>query len=225
MAGRSATRNILRLSRVGLLQATGFGSIKRYSIQVPEKPAEKSKSSNRGRIDKSCLIEEETVRGYRAEHYYPVELGEVFRSRYKTVAKLGYGSASTVWLCRDLSNENQYVALKVYINCSKENRELPAYNHINSLQSGHEGRQRVRALLDSFDIDGPHGRHVCLVHQPLGVSFLELKSLCPDELFPVPLIRQTMRPILTGLQFLHNEAHVVHTGKSELQLSDLFNPH
>jgi hypothetical protein len=47
-------------------------------------------------------IEEERIPNYRAERFYPVRLGDVFRSRYQVVAKLGFGTASTVWLCRDL---------------------------------------------------------------------------------------------------------------------------
>ncbi len=47
-------------------------------------------------------IEEERVPGYKAERFYPVRLGDVFESRYQVVAKLGFGTASTVWLCRDL---------------------------------------------------------------------------------------------------------------------------
>lgn len=47
-------------------------------------------------------IEEETVPDYKAERFYPVRLGEVFKSRYQVVAKLGFGTASTIWLCRDL---------------------------------------------------------------------------------------------------------------------------
>jgi hypothetical protein len=47
-------------------------------------------------------IEEETVIDYRADRFYPVRLGEVFKSRYQVVAKLGYGTSSTIWLCRDL---------------------------------------------------------------------------------------------------------------------------
>jgi hypothetical protein len=47
-------------------------------------------------------IEEETIPDYKAERFYPVRLGEVFNSRYQVVAKLGYGTASTIWLCRDL---------------------------------------------------------------------------------------------------------------------------
>jgi hypothetical protein len=48
-------------------------------------------------------IEEESVPGYKAESFYPVTLGEVFNSRYQVLAKLGFGTASTAWLCRDLA--------------------------------------------------------------------------------------------------------------------------
>ncbi|KAL5114743.1 hypothetical protein ACEQ8H_007360 [Pleosporales sp. CAS-2024a] len=47
-------------------------------------------------------IEEERMPAYKAERFYPVRLGEVFKSRYQIVAKLGFGTASTIWLCRDL---------------------------------------------------------------------------------------------------------------------------
>jgi hypothetical protein len=47
-------------------------------------------------------FEEERQDGYKAEDYYPVHLGEAFKSRYQVVAKLGAGKGSTVWLCRDL---------------------------------------------------------------------------------------------------------------------------
>lgn len=49
-----------------------------------------------------ATFEEEKLIGYKAEAFYPVHLGEVFNSRYQTVAKLGFGTASTVWLSRDL---------------------------------------------------------------------------------------------------------------------------
>lgn len=47
-------------------------------------------------------IEEERIPDYKAERFYPVRLGDVFESRYQVVAKLGFGTTSTVWLCRDL---------------------------------------------------------------------------------------------------------------------------
>jgi hypothetical protein len=43
-------------------------------------------------------IEEEMWEWYKPEEFYPVWIGEVFKS----VPKLGYGAYSTAWLCRDL---------------------------------------------------------------------------------------------------------------------------
>lgn len=53
-------------------------------------------------LDPLDKIEEETLPLYKPENYYPVFIGEVFGSRYQVVSKLGYGTSSTVWLCRDL---------------------------------------------------------------------------------------------------------------------------
>jgi serine/threonine-protein kinase SRPK3 len=47
-------------------------------------------------------IEEETVPDYKAERFYPAHLSDVFKSRYQVTAKLGFGTGSTIWLCRDL---------------------------------------------------------------------------------------------------------------------------
>lgn len=161
-------------------------------------------------LDPSLLVEEETLRGYKAKHYYPVRIGDLFHDRYSVIGKLGYGSASTVWLCRDLQQEKEYVALKVYINCSKVHRELPIYKHINSLDSEHDGRNYIRKMLDSFEISGPDGKHTYLVHEALGMNPEELRELL-DELLAPDLIRQSLRGILRGLDFLR-EARVIHTG-------------
>lgn len=53
-------------------------------------------------ISASHKIEEELFEDYAAGRYYPVNIGEVFVSRYQVVGKLGFGSTSTVWLARDL---------------------------------------------------------------------------------------------------------------------------
>lgn len=47
-------------------------------------------------------IEEETLPHYHPEEYYPVHIGDVFGNRYWVAGKLGYGTYSTSWLCRDL---------------------------------------------------------------------------------------------------------------------------
>ena len=47
------------------------------------------------------LIEEEQLPFYRHHDYYPMRIGELVAERYQVVAKLGFGTSSTVWLCRD----------------------------------------------------------------------------------------------------------------------------
>ena len=143
-----------------------------------------------------------------------MKLGQLFHDRYRVIGKLGYGSAATVWLCNDLHEGAAYVALKVYINRSKTQRELPIYRHVNGIRSEHGGGNYIRKLLDSFEVAGPHGTHVCLVHEALGMNMEELRELTPDRLFSADLARQSLRDILRGLHFLHTEAHVVHTGPS-----------
>lgn len=167
-------------------------------------------------IDHSSVIEEEKLSHYKPTKFYPVHIGEIFQDRYKVIGKLGYGSASTVWLCRDACEQGKYVALKVYINCSKWQREIPIYDHINGLDSQHGGRGHtfIRKLLDSFEIKGPNGEHFCLVCEALGMSMQELRDLVPDRMLHVDIVRECLRGILRGLHFLHEEAHIIHTGKT-----------
>ena len=47
-------------------------------------------------------VEEETLVWYTPEDFYPVKIGETFKSRYRVVGKLGYGAYATVWLCKDI---------------------------------------------------------------------------------------------------------------------------
>lgn len=45
--------------------------------------------------------EEEIIHCYDPKRFCPVKLGAVFNSRYRTIANLGFGTSSTVWLARD----------------------------------------------------------------------------------------------------------------------------
>jgi hypothetical protein len=53
-------------------------------------------------IGSSHLVEEEKWEWYKPEEFYPVRVGEIFKSQYQVVGKLGYGAYGTAWLCRDL---------------------------------------------------------------------------------------------------------------------------
>ncbi|OQO10485.1 hypothetical protein B0A48_03782 [Cryoendolithus antarcticus] len=172
-------------------------------------------------IDSDILIEEETTEAYKPKNWYPVRLGEVLNDRYKVVGKLGYGGSSTIWLCRDLRKDDEYVIVKVYINNLKWQREIPIYEHIASLKSRHSGLQCVRRMLDSFEILKPGVRHFCLVHEALGVDLEYLRDFMrrnDQQRMHPDMIRQLLRPILRALHFLHEEAHIVHT---DIQLKNI----
>jgi hypothetical protein len=53
-------------------------------------------------LDKDVKIEEEELPNYVADRFYPVHLGQVLQERYQIIAKLGFGSSSTIWPTRDL---------------------------------------------------------------------------------------------------------------------------
>ena len=72
----------------------------------PPSPPHQFPSSGFVELDPGEKFEEEELPHRAIEDYYPVYIGEVFKSRYQVVSKLGYGMNSTVWLCRDLWHVN-----------------------------------------------------------------------------------------------------------------------
>ncbi|KAJ3834283.1 hypothetical protein EV361DRAFT_911423 [Lentinula raphanica] len=52
----------------------------------------------------SELAEEENWAWYTPYYFYPVSIGDVLDSKYQVLLKLGYGTTSTIWLCRDLQS-------------------------------------------------------------------------------------------------------------------------
>lgn len=111
--------------------------------------------------------------------------------------------------------EHVYVTLKLYERDSAHaEREIEVYEHLKGLKSCHTGTVLVRTVLDKFQLSSTDGSHFyqCLVHPPLGMSLFELRNRCPRKVFPENLLKPTLIHILLALDFLHTEAHVIHTG-------------
>ncbi|PGH32834.1 CMGC/SRPK protein kinase [[Emmonsia] crescens] len=176
-------------------------------------------------IDHSELMEEEKLPGYMSELYYPAYIGQVFNSRYRIVGKLGYGVTSTVWLARDLVEPDNpgYVALKIYVTGYTRGNEAAIYERINSVaaKSNHIGHELIRKFLSSFELEGPHGKHTCIVQQALGITMDHLMPYLENKVLPLDLVKQFFRQLLLGLDFLHSQAGIIHT---DLQLKNLLLP-
>lgn len=52
-------------------------------------------------LPSGVLVEEEHIPGYDPKQFYPVNPGDFFHNRYEVLAKVGWGTSSTVWLARD----------------------------------------------------------------------------------------------------------------------------
>lgn len=186
-------------------------------------------------LSSKTLVEEEDIPSYRAELFYPVRVGEVFASRYQVVTKLGYGTSSTAWLCRDLrfastfkhdqvfhftnysNRENRYLTLKV---CTRkdegkpheEEHEITVSKHLNNFPiEHHAGKDLVRKVVDSFEVTGPNGSHQCLLYMPLGMSYTDFLKKFPKKMFPKDLVQRSIQFLLVAIAYLY-QCEVVHTG-------------
>lgn len=78
----------------------------------------------------------------------------------------------------------------------------------------HPGYAHVVHLKDHFYQDGPSGRHLCLVMDPLLEDLRVFSLRWRRRLMPLPAVRCFARQIILGLRYLHDECNIIHTGKA-----------
>ncbi|KAI1644296.1 kinase-like protein [Daldinia loculata] len=116
------------------------------------------------------LGECEDLENYEPGGFHPVHLGDVYDRHYRVVHKLGFGGFSTVWLARETIT-NRWVALKIVAA-----RESPTYEDRSVIARNPSiAGSRLFVTVDrQFWIDGPNGRHLCLVLPALGPDLSKL---------------------------------------------------
>ncbi|KAH7329962.1 SR protein kinase, partial [Rhexocercosporidium sp. MPI-PUGE-AT-0058] len=129
------------------------------------------------------------------------------------VRKLGQGQYSTVWLATD-SLLRKYVALKIL----RADRYGTA-NDVFKLEmlkkiSEPANRQlpeagQVTRLLNVFKHSGPNGEHVCFVFDVLGHHIGYEARLYGQRRIPAKVMREVIRQILLGLDFLHRQCGII----------------
>lgn len=157
-------------------------------------------------------LEETSLHRYSQKRYYPVRIGQCLANRYKVISKLGFGAYSTVWLARDqryarathlahstdrLANEfscstERYATVKVSVH--DDSSASPVLNEVNNVRHlkgcgpDHAGFPIARLPHDHFELDGPMGRHHCLVSDPQGCNLWTLRHLFPESRLPPELV-------------------------------------
>lgn len=97
-------------------------------------------------------------------------------------------------------------------------RECEVEEHISMADPSHRGRSVIRTLLDFFEVKGPEGSHPCLVYSPMREPLSMYQRRFDDRKMPLPLIKTYIRALFTGLDYLHKECRIVHTGKFMFRL-------
>ncbi|KAJ3718143.1 kinase-like domain-containing protein [Lentinula raphanica] len=157
-------------------------------------------------LSASELAEEENWTWYTPYYFYPVSIGDVLHSKYQVLFKFGYGTTSTIWLCRDL-HHNQYVCMKSMV-CDHPaaEREIKAMKtHPKGVQTG---SQLVRHALDHFTLRKGDHTYRFLIHEPLGISLQYILNGFRGHL-PIDYVRDIAFEMFVALNYLHG-AQIIH---------------
>lgn len=81
-----------------------------------------------------------------------------------------------------------------------------------SSKTEHKGCHHVLPLRDQFKHEGPNGEHVCFVFDVLGYHLDHQTIWFKHGRLPVRTVKTITRQLLLGLDFLHRECGIIHTG-------------
>lgn len=170
----------------------------------------------------------EDIERYGPGGYHPVHLGDRFSAgRYEVIYKLGYGSYSTVWLCKDIQ-EQCYAAVKVAVSDTggaqrRKEFELEIFHTLRNGNPTHPGKRFVIPLLDEFTLEGPNGHHQCFVLQVAlnSVAIAKEASVSDNSMFPAQVARSIAIQSLLALSYIHS-CGIVHAGMLLLPISDIY---
>lgn len=161
--------------------------------------------------------------------------------RYVVIKKLGWGHFSTVWMVKDRkaaanNSREEFFAMKVQK--SAEHYTEAAMDEVELLDCIHKERKKskqlfetgagkdndgvtaeeiveysqyVATLHDSFFHTGPNGRHMCMVFSMLGNNLLSVIKAFNYRGIPIPVVKNMIRGICKGLDFLHRKCQIIHT--------------
>ncbi|KAI1747584.1 kinase-like domain-containing protein [Xylaria castorea] len=111
----------------------------------------------------------EDISRYNKGGFHPIHIEDVLDDRYEVVHKLGSGGFGTVWLCRDHHLEKWRAVKVMTAEHSSNSAEAKMFEFLKQNSSLEElDKNHIATPLESFWIEGPNGRHLCLVMQIYG---------------------------------------------------------
>lgn len=98
--------------------------------------------------------------------------------------------------------------------------ELAILERISDTNAQNPGSAFVRKLLDSFTVRGPNAEHQCTVFEALREPLWLYRRRFVGNVIPPNVLKILLQMILEGLDYLHSECHVIHTGIEHHMNSD-----
>ena len=112
--------------------------------------------------------------------------------------------------------EHKHVALKTFTRGVGDRDEFETYRLVSKAKPSHPGYRHVRTALDIFVLGERGGDHNCLVQEPMWDSWKDLLLRNPAHRFSEELLKAGLRHLFLGLDYLHTECKIVHTGKKPI---------
>ncbi|TGO50617.1 hypothetical protein BOTNAR_0386g00030 [Botryotinia narcissicola] len=147
-------------------------------------------------ISDAQALDEEQLEGFKMGLYCPLNIGDIFISKYQVVWKLGYGVTSTVWLAHNL---------QFYTRDGNPQEEFEIYRRLKKGNNSHPGFPHIRTALEIFTIPRVGGDRTCLVQKPMWESFRELKYRLPNHCFTEKILKGALKQLFLALDYLHTE--------------------
>lgn len=141
---------------------------------------------------------------------------------------LGTLTSLSLWLCyiltcadfnftRWLWSDDKYVAVKVdadadHTHLNAAYAEFGILDRISTANPRHQGWHFIRHPLDSFILENGPETHLCLVYTPLREPLWLYQDRFRNDVLPSHMLKIIIQMVLHGLNCLHLEYRVIHTG-------------
>jgi serine/threonine-protein kinase SRPK3 len=114
--------------------------------------------------------------------------------------------------------KEKYVAVKVNAS-NRQSQKSSARSELDTLRALSETNRRhngwwcVRHILDSFALKSSSGKdHLSVVLEPLREPLWIYQQRFADGVIPSDILKIMLQMILHGLDYIHSECRIIHTG-------------
>lgn len=108
------------------------------------------------------------------------------------------------------------VVLKI-LNTSSSNSALAAHNTeelIARKNPSHSGYGSIRNCVGSFEVTNKERKHLCQIYEPMRETMLMFQQRWQNRRIPLEVAKAYILLLLLGIDYLHAECRIIHTGIS-----------